>query len=68
MKTFKIKIRSVQEAELILPAEAYGSEDVTAEQIAEMEETNVKSDPSYFNFLNGATENVTVDVTEVKDA
>lgn len=68
MKKFKIKIKSVQEAELLLPAEAYGSEDVTAEEIAEMEETNVKSDPSYFNFLEGATEKVTVEVTEVKDA
>ena len=68
MKKFKIKIKCIQEMELVLPADAYGDPDITAEKIAEMEEENVMSDPTYFNFNDKATTNVEVDVTEVKDA
>lgn len=68
MRKFKIKIKCVQEMEMELPAEAYGDENITAEKIAEMEEDNVMSDPTYFNFNDKATTNVEVDVTEVKDA
>lgn len=66
MKKFKIKIKCIQEMEMILPADSYGDPNVTAEKIAEMEEENVMSDPTYFNFNEGSTCNVEVDVTEVK--
>jgi len=66
MRTFKIKIKCIQEMTLELPADAYGDPNITAEQIAEMEEDNVMSDPTYFNFNDKATTDVTVDVTEVK--
>lgn len=68
MKKFKIKIKCIQEMEMILPADAYGDPNITAEKIAEMEEENVMSDPTYFNFNENSTCKVEVDVDEVKDA
>ena len=71
-KTYKIKVKCVQTMELELPASAYceggNVEKVTPELIAKMEEDNVRSDPTYFNFNEGSTCDVEVEVEEVKDA
>ena len=70
MRNFKIKIKCTQEVELELPSSAYGlsDEEITAEQIADMEEQNVFSDPTYFDSCDNATIDVEVDVEEIKDA
>jgi hypothetical protein len=70
MRKFKIKIKCTQEVTLELPATAYGEdpEVITAEQIADMEEQNVLSDPTYFDSCDNASINVEVDVEEIKDA
>ena len=64
MKKYKVKVKSVQEAIFTYPEDAWG-EDVTPEKIMEMEEDNVKSDPTYFSFLDDSSEDVTVEVEEV---
>lgn len=65
MRKFKIQVKCVQEVILELPEEAYFM-GVTKEQIMKMEEDNVRSDPTYFSFLEDSTEHVTVEVEEVK--
>lgn len=69
MRKFKVKVKSVQEVEFEVTDEAYVENELelTAERIIEIEEDNVKSDPTYFSFLDDATEHVTVDVEEIKD-
>lgn len=66
MRKYKVKVKCVQEAEFEVTDEMYDGE--TAERISELEIDNVKSDPTYFSFLDNTTEHVTVDVEEVKDA
>lgn len=66
MKKYKVTIKSEQVATFTYPEEAWGESGVTPEKIAIMEEDNVRSDPTYFSFLENSSENVTVDVEEVK--
>jgi hypothetical protein len=69
MRKFRVHVKSVQEATFELPEEAYEEADgvkVTVEKIMEMEEYNVKSDPTYFSFNDNSTEHVTIDVKEIK--
>jgi len=68
MKKFRIHVKSVQEVTFELDQEAYGDDPVTAEDVKLIEEDNVKSDPTYFMTWNDSTENVEVDVQEIKDA
>jgi hypothetical protein len=67
MRKFKIKVKCIQELTFELGEEAYEDESITTEQIAEMEEDNVLSDPTYFDTWNNSTINVEVDVEEIKD-
>lgn len=67
MKKFKVTIKSIQEATFTYPEEAWGEGEVTVEDVMKMEEDNVRSDPTYFSFLEDATENVTVEVEEINE-
>lgn len=64
MKRYKVTIKSVQVATFIFKEDAWG-DGVTPEKIMEMEEDNVRSDPTYFSFLDDSSEDVTVEVEEV---
>lgn len=67
-KSFKVKIKSIQEATFTYPEEAWGEgDDITPEDVMKMEEENVRSDPTYFSFLEDSTENVTVEVEEINE-
>jgi hypothetical protein len=68
-KKFRIHVKSVQEVTFELYGDAYGPKEgveVTAEDVARMEEENVRSDPTYFMTWEDSTEHVEVDVQEVK--
>ena len=66
MKKYKVIVKSVQVATFTYPEDAWGENGVTVEKIMKMEEDNVISDPTYFSFLDDSTEDVTVEVEEVK--
>jgi len=66
MRKFRIHVKCVQEVTFEVPEEAYDG-DVTIEEIIKLEEDNVKSDPTYFSFLDDSTEHVEIDVREIKD-
>lgn len=66
MKKFRIHVKCIQEVTFEVPASYYP--DQRPEEVIQLEEYNVRSDPTYFNFLDGATENVEVEVEVFKDA